>query len=95
MNKFFTRCLTLGLVAALTLTTAAASAETVKIAYGDNAIDTARVIKILEGEGFLEVDPSVGYSAELKDALYTIGGKAESKDGTITIPAQSAGFYHI
>ena len=24
-----------------------------------------------------------------------IGGKAESKDGTITIPAQSAGFYHI
>ena len=67
MNKFFTRCLTLGLAAALTLTTAAASAETVKIAYGDNAIDTARVIKILEGEGFLEVDPSVGYSAELKD----------------------------
>lgn len=67
MNPFFTRCLTFGLSAALTLTTAAASAETVKIAYGDNAIDTARVIKILEGEGFLEVDPSVGYSAELKD----------------------------
>ena len=67
MNPFFTRCLTFGLIAALTLTTAAASAETVKIAYGDNAIDTARVIKILEGEGFLEVDPSVGYSAELKD----------------------------
>ena len=67
MKTLFTRCLTLGLAAALTLTTAAASAETVKIAYGDNAIDTARVIKILEGEGFLEVDSSVGYSAELKD----------------------------
>ena len=67
MKTLFTRCLTLGLAAALTLTTAAASAETVKIAYGDNAIDTARVIKILEGEGFLEVNPSVGYSAELKD----------------------------
>ena len=67
MKTLFTRCLTLGLAAALTLTTAAATAETVKIAYGDNAIDTARVIKILEGEGFLEVNPSVGYSAELKD----------------------------
>ena len=67
MKTLFIRCLTLGLAAALTLTTAAATAETVKIAYGDNAIDTARVIKILEGEGFLEVDPSVGYSAELKD----------------------------
>ena len=42
MNPFFTRCLTFGLIAALTLTTAAASAETVKSAYGDNAIDTAR-----------------------------------------------------
>ena len=52
MNPFFTRCLTFGLIAALTLTTAAASAETVKIAYGDNAIDTARVIKI---EGYHEV----------------------------------------
>ena len=40
-------------------------------------------------------EQSFPYSAELKDALYTIGGKAESKDGTITIPAQSAGFYHI
>lgn len=58
MNPFFTRCLTFGLIAALTLTTAAASAETVKIAYGDNAIDTARVIKIWR-RGFLEVDPSV------------------------------------
>lgn len=67
MKTLFTRCLALGLTAALTLTTAVASAETVKIAYGDNAIDTARVIKILEGAGFLEVDPSVGYSAELKD----------------------------
>ena len=40
-------------------------------------------------------EQSFPYGAELKDALYTIGGKAESKDGTITIPAQSAGFYHI
>ena len=53
MNPFFTRCLTFGLIAALTLTTAAASAETVKIAYGDNAIDTARVIKILTTSSYI------------------------------------------
>ena len=31
----------------------------------------------------------------LNEAIKEAEGKAESKDGTITIPAQSAGFYHI
>lgn len=58
-------------------------------------------VREAEGEKVLVIinpsdkEQSFPYSAELKDALYTIGGKAESKDGTITIPAQSAGFYHI
>ena len=57
-------------------------------------------VREAEGEKVLVIinpsdkEQSFPYSAELKDALYTIGGKAESKDGTITIPAQSAGFYH-
>lgn len=66
-----------GLLAALALIllVATASAETVTIAFGDNAIDTARAIKILESAGFIEVDPQVGYAAELKDItsfLYNI-----------------------
>lgn len=63
---------------ALVLTLALGSvahAQTVKIAFGDNAIDTARTIKILESAGFLEADPDAGFSAELSDVtryLYDI-----------------------
>lgn len=53
--------------ALLALTVSLASAQTLQIAFGDNAIDTARAIKILEQAGFVEVDPAAGYSAELKD----------------------------
>ena len=33
--------------------------------------------------------------AQLKEAIYTIGGKTEATDGSVTIPVQSAGFYRI
>ena len=67
----------------------------------NTAIDGFIAMREAEGEKVLVIinpsdkEQSFPYSAELKVALYTIGGKAESKDGTITIPAQSAGFYHI
>lgn len=68
------RIFALTLVLTLALS-ASALAQSVQIAFGDNAIDTARTIKILESAGFLEADPAAGFSAELSDVtryLYDI-----------------------
>ena len=68
------RIFALTLVLTLALS-APALAQSVQIAFGDNAIDTARTIKILESAGFLEADPAAGFSAELSDVtryLYDI-----------------------
>lgn len=66
MKNLLKKTVSLFLAALLLLSCAAASAE-VTISFGDNAIDTARTIKLLESAGFLEVDPEAGYAAELKD----------------------------
>ena len=41
--------------------------ETIKIAIPDDATNGGRAIKLLEKAGLIEVDPSVGYTPELKD----------------------------
>ena len=77
------------------------SRGTIEFVYAEKNQYPLAYVREAEGEKVLVIinpsdkEQSFPYSAELKDALYTIGGKAESKDGTITIPAQSAGFYHI
>ena len=77
------------------------SRGTIEFVYAEKNQYPLAYVREAEGEKVLVIinpsdkEQSFPYSAELRDALYTIGGKAESKDGTITIPAQSAGFYHI
>ena len=77
------------------------SRGTIEFVYAEKNQYPLAYVREAEGEKVLVIinpsdkEQSFPYSAELKDDLYTIGGKAESKDGTITIPAQSAGFYHI
>ena len=77
------------------------SRGTIEFVYAEKNQYPLAYVREAEGEKVLVIinpsdkEQSFPYSAELKDALYTIGGKAESKDGIITIPAQSAGFYHI
>ena len=77
------------------------SRGTIEFVYAEKNQYPLAYVREAEGEKVLVIinpsdkEQSFPYSAELKDALYTIGGKAESKDGTITIQAQSAGFYHI
>ena len=77
------------------------SRGTIEFVYAEKNQYPLAYVREAEGEKVLVIinpsdkEQSFPYSAELKDALYTIGGKAESKDGTITIAAQSAGFYHI
>ena len=77
------------------------SRGTIEFVYAEKNQYPLAYVREAEGEKVLVIinpsdkEQSFPYSAELKDALYTIGGKAESKDGTITIPAQSAGFFHI
>ena len=77
------------------------SRGTIEFVYAEKNQYPLAYVREAEGEKVLVIinpsdkEQSFPYSAELKDALYTIGGKAESKDGTITIPSQSAGFYHI
>ena len=77
------------------------SRGTIEFVYAEKNQYPLAYVREAEGEKVLVIinpsdkEQSFPYSAELKDDLYTIGGKAETKDGTITIPAQSAGFYHI
>ena len=75
-----------------------AHAQTVKIAFGDNAIDTARTIKILESAGFLEADPAAGFSAELSDFTasfinnsYAVPSGLSPKDDAILREVQQEG----
>lgn len=70
--KKFTRILSIALAAVLALSAISLSActstsQTVKIGVPDDATNLARAIKLLESEGFIEVDPAAGYSPELKD----------------------------
>ncbi len=41
--------------------------STVKIGIPNDGTNLSRAIKLLEGAGFIEVDPSAGYSPEMKD----------------------------
>lgn len=53
----------------------AAAGEPLKIAIPDDATNGARALKLLESAGLITVDPSAGYSPELKDVtgyLYNI-----------------------
>lgn len=45
----------------------AASDTPVQISFGNNAVDMARTLNILQGAGFLKLKDGVGYSAELSD----------------------------
>jgi len=67
MKNIIKKTLSLVLASSFLFSAATALADTPQIAFGDNAIDTARTIKILEGAGFIEVDPAAGFSAELSD----------------------------
>ena len=62
-----TKKITAALLALLFIFSGVSALADAKIAFGDNAIDTARTITILEAAGFLEADPSVGFAAEPKD----------------------------
>ena len=71
MKTTFKRVLTLALavllaVSALSLTSCKEDGP-VKIGVPDDATNLARAIKLLESQGFIEVDPAAGYSPELKD----------------------------
>ena len=72
MKTTFKRVLTLALavllaVSALSLTSCNTENGPVKIGVPDDATNLARAIKLLESQGFIEVDPAAGYSPELKD----------------------------
>ena len=61
--------------AALTLTSAAALADTLQIGVPDDGTNLSRGIKLLESAGLIEVDPAAGYTPEIKDItkyLYNI-----------------------
>ena len=91
------RIFALTLVLTLALS-ASALAQSVQIAFGDNAIDTARTIKILESAGFLEADPAAGFSAELSDFTasfinnsYAVPSGLSPKDDAILREVQQEG----
>ena len=61
--------------AALTITSAAALADTLQIGVPDDGTNLSRGIKLLESAGLIEVDPAAGYTPEIKDItkyLYNI-----------------------
>ena len=63
MKKFFALLLTL----ALALTAVSALADPLIIGIPDDGTNLSRGIKLLETAGFIEVDPAVGYTPEIKD----------------------------
>ncbi len=73
MKSTFKRILSVALAAIFalsaitTFTSCTTTGEAVKIGVPDDATNLARAIKLLESQGFIEVDPAAGYSPELKD----------------------------
>lgn len=65
MKKIITFVLVLAL--SLTFVFASGDKEAQKIGVPDDATNQARAIKLLETAGLITVDPSVGFSPELKD----------------------------
>ena len=89
MKKF--AALILALV--LSLTAVSALADTQIIGVPNDGTNLSRAIKLLETAGFIEVDPAVGFTPEIKDVtkyIYDTCGLIPSKDGLI-IEKQSEG----
>lgn len=59
----------LALLTVLALSLPALAAAPLQIGVPDDATNQARAIKLLESAGLIEVDPAVGFNAEIKDII--------------------------
>jgi len=92
MKKFIALVLAVFTALSLVACGSTKTAEPLKIAVPDDATNLARAIKLVEKAGFIEVDPSAGYSPEFKDVTKYVYNIELVPTQANTLPATLADF---